>query len=264
MNFFKFGRFSSFQIKLPLTPMRHESKSNLVIHTLLFVITYSQSACSQHVNNFAEYNLQIISTVSAFISSIKNDDNKKMVLLKKYVTPLITDYKYATDNNFTHRILYTRPEAYTRLIVALALEKVQEDLTRKGLGLKFFDAYRPYSVTKEMWKVVPDERYAANPAKGSDHNRGIAVDVTLVKIPSGEKLAMPTSFDDFSEKAHHNYMKLPENVVQNRALLKSTMEKYGFQALSTEWWHYSLKNTATNYELLDLSFDQLKNLENGQ
>ncbi len=244
--------------------MKHEYKVNRVIHTFLFVISCSQRACSQDVNKLVKPKLQVISTVSAYNNSIKQDENKKMALLKKYVVPFISDFKYATDSNFTHQILYLNPDAYVRLTVARVLEKVQEDLVTKGLGLKFFDAYRPYSVTKKMWKVVPDERYAANPAKGSGHNRGIAVDVTLVKIPSGEELTMPTGFDDFSEKAHHNYKNLPEDVLRNRALLKTTMEKYGFQALNTEWWHYSLANTSVAFELLDLSFSQLKKLGNEQ
>lgn len=264
MNFFKFGRFSSFQIKLPLTPMKHKSKIKLFIQTFSFVITFSQVACSQHVNKFRKKKLQVISTISLYKHSVKNDGNKKLIPLRKYVTPLITDYKYSTDSNFTHHILYADPDAYVRLPVAIALKKVHEELAAKGLGLKFFDAYRPYSVTKEMWKAVPDERYAANPAKGSGHNRGIAVDVTLVKIASGEELPMPTAFDDFSEKAHHNYKNLPDDVLQNRTLLKTTMEKHGFQALGTEWWHYSLANAAASFELLDLSFKQLKKLENGQ
>ncbi|MEJ7677404.1 MAG: M15 family metallopeptidase [Segetibacter sp.] len=184
------------------------------------------------------------------------------MLLKEYVNMLVTDFKYATSNNFTHHILYNNPQAYVRLPVAILLKKVQEELIAKGLGLKVFDAYRPYSVTKEMWKVIPDERYAANPAKGSGHNRGAAVDVTLVKISTGEELPMPTGFDDFSEKAHHTYMNLPEEVLQNRALLKTIMEKHGFISLSTEWWHYSLSNAATDFELLDLSFNELKKLEN--
>jgi len=241
--------------------MKDKSKLSLIIYTFLFVITSSQPACTQGLNRFGDGKLRIISTIAAYTSSIKNDPDKKLVLLKDFVSPLFTNYEYSTANNFTHQVLYTNPDAYARVPVALALKKVQEDLATKGLGLKFFDAYRPYSVTKKMWKAVPDERYAANPAKGSGHNRGIAVDVTLVKIPSGQELAMPTVFDDFSEKAHQNYKNLPGDVIKNRELLKTTMEKFGFQALSTEWWHYSLANTATTYDVLDLSFNQLKKLD---
>ncbi len=245
--------------------MRHENKGNFLTYALLFVINCSQTACTQYVNNFKKpRRLVVISKIEVFNNSVKQDPKKRLVLLNDYVNMLVTDFRYATYNNFTHHILYNNPDAFVRLPVAIALQKVQEELAEKGLGLKVFDAYRPYSITKEMWKVVPDERYAANPAKGSGHNRGAAVDVTLVKISTVEELAMPTGFDDFSEKAHHTYMNLPERVLQNRALLKTIMEKYGFISLSTEWWHYSLSNAATDFELLDLSFDQLKNLENGR
>lgn len=111
-----------------------------------------------------------------------------------------------------------------------------------------------------MWKIVPDERYAANPAKGSGHNRGIAVDVTLVKIATGEELPMPTAFDDFSEKAHHNYMQLSNEIIANRTLLKTIMEKHGFTPLATEWWHYSLSGMGEQFELLDLNFKLLKKI----
>ena len=134
------------------------------------------------------------------------------------------------------------------------VEKVQEELSAKGYGLKIWDAYRPYSVTKKMWELIGDERYVANPAKGSGHNRGLAVDVTIVK--DGKEINMGTGFDNFTDTAHHDFKNLPEDVLKNRMLLKTTMEKYGFKALETEWWHYSFPNDR-NYAVLDLSFKQL-------
>jgi D-alanyl-D-alanine dipeptidase len=176
-----------------------------------------------------------------------------MVQLQNWVKPLITDWKYATKENFTHTVLYHHPKALVRLPVARALQQVQQELTKQGLSLKFYDAYRPYSVTKKMWEKVPDERYAANPAHGSSHNRGIAVDVSLVDLQTGKELPMPTRFDDFTEKAHHGYDALPAQVKQNRNKLKAVMEKYGFSALATEWWHYSMPG-AGQFPLLDLDF----------
>lgn len=245
--------------------MKRENKAKFFIHTFLFVISCSHTACSQYVNTTGK-NAQpvVISDISVYNTIIKHHPEKKLVLLNNYVDRLVTDFKYMTPDNFTHQVLYTDPEAYVRLPVAIALRKVQQELLTNGMGLKVFDAYRPYSVTKKMWKVVPDERYAANPSKGSGHNRGAAVDVTLVKISTGKELPMPTDFDDFSEKAHHSYTNLPRNILENRALLKTTMEKHGFAALSTEWWHYSLSNASTHFELLDLSFRQLKKLRNGR
>ena len=113
-----------------------------------------------------------------------------------------------------------------------------------------------------MWRIVPDEKYAANPAKGSGHNRGISVDVTIVRLTTGEELPMPTKFDDFTEKAHHNYMNLESEVIENRRLLKTVMEANGFTALPTEWWHFSYTSDTKTYELLDLDFEELTALIN--
>jgi D-alanyl-D-alanine dipeptidase len=213
----------------------------------------AQSAVAVRKN---QYGLQVINDVKAYCQTVSADSNKRMVLLRQYISPLIVDFKYATKNNFTHSVLYHRPELFARLPVAKALQKVEEALKEKGLGLKFFDAYRPYSVTEKMWKIVPDERYAASPAKGSGHNRGIAVDVTLIDLKTGAELPMPTAFDDFSDKAHHDYMQLDSAVKANRSLLKAVMGQYGFTALSTEWWHYFIENYSED-ELLDINFDLL-------
>lgn len=146
-----------------------------------------------------------------------------------------------------------------RLAAAKALQNVCIALKKQLLGIKIFDAYRPYSVTKTMWQIVPDDRYAANPAKGSGHNRGIAIDLTLIDLLTKKELAMPTAFDDFTEKSHHNYMLLDSEVLKNRKMLKDVMEQKGFIALDTEWWHYYLPN-ASKYELLDFDFKQMKKL----
>lgn len=206
-----------------------------------------------------EFGLTIVKHTADFKASITQDSLKQMVAIDKYIANVKTEFVYATANNFTHQILYHKPKAYLRLAAAKALQVVANNLKTKGLGLLIYDAYRPYSVTKTMWQIVPDDRYAANPAKGSGHNRGIAVDLTLYNLQTGLPLPMPTHFDDFTEKAHHNYMQLDNAVLANRQLLKITMEQQGFKALDTEWWHYYLPN-ATYYELLDIDFKQMKKL----
>ena len=111
-----------------------------------------------------------------------------------------------------------------------------------------------------MWKVVRDSRYAADPAKGSGHNLGTSVDVTLVNLRTKKELNMGTGFDNFNDSAHQDFTALPSIILQNRNLLKTTMEKYGFKSLDTEWWHFSLPD-ANNYELLNIPFDALKKLD---
>ncbi|MDP3684166.1 MAG: M15 family metallopeptidase, partial [Ignavibacteria bacterium] len=117
--------------------------------------------------------------------------------------------------------------------------------------------YRPYSVTENMWEFVHDDRYAASPQTGSRHYRACAVDVTLVDLRKKVELEMPTPYDDFTEKAHHNYNDLPENILKNRELLKTIMTKYGFESITSEWWHYDFSGWK-NFELLDIPFESLE------
>lgn len=187
------------------------------------------------------------------------DSANKMVELRSLIPQLVYDLRYAENNNFVHRRMYPAGtnETYLRQPAAIALLKVQKELNEKGLGLKIFDAYRPYSITVKFWELVKDERYVANPAKGSGHNRGIAVDLTLIHLLTGEELNMGTGFDNFSDTAHQTFINLPEEILQNRLLLKSIMKKNGFESLSTEWWHYFLAE-GSRFELLDIDFNKLK------
>jgi len=204
-----------------------------------------------------EYGLQVITTKEQYLTIVQSDENQRMVNLSGYVQPFKADWPYATTHNFTGKQLYKHPKAFVRIKVAVALSYVNESLNQYNLCLKFFDAYRPYSVTKLMWQQVPDEHYAANPAKGSGHNRGIAVDVTLADLITGKELPMPTIFDDFTEKAHHNYQNIDSQLINNRQLLKKTMMKFGFVPLETEWWHYSFADTV-QYDIMDIGFNELE------
>ncbi len=182
-----------------------------------------------------------------------------MVPLKETINPLYQQVFYATSNNFTGEVLYKSVELYLCSEAAARLKQVQDSLLTLGLSLLIYDAYRPYRVTEKMWQIVPDERYAANPKNGSGHNRGASVDLTLADAGTGNPLPMPTDYDHFSDSAHHGFRGLPPEKAANRDLLKSIMEHFGFVALSTEWWHYSLPN-AKRFPLLDLSFRDLKKM----
>lgn len=166
------------------------------------------------------------------------------------------DLRYATANNFTGQAVYP-PSArcYLRARVAQRLQAVQRELSTQRLGLKVFDCYRPLSVQRRFFALVPDERYVANPSKGSRHNRGAAVDLTLVDAAGAEQ-PMPTSFDDFSERAHRDFMALPNEAIANRARLEAAMTHQGFVPLPTEWWHFDDRDAKTD-PLADVSFDEL-------
>jgi len=197
--------------------------------------------------------------LNMYRSQVTNDSAKKMVELKTFIPGIVYDLRYATVNNFMHRLMYPENTTTTfmRQTAASALQKVQKELNENGLGLKIFDAYRPYSVTVKFWELVHDERYVANPSKGSGHNRGIAVDLTIINLKTGRELNMGTGFDNFTDTAHQGFTNLPEEILQNRGLLKSTMEKYGFKALETEWWHFFLNN-GSKFEILNIDFKKLK------
>jgi D-alanyl-D-alanine dipeptidase len=231
---------------------------NFTVFASLFWLSINRSE-AQNTIILPKSELSVVYTKKYYHKTIATDSMKQMVVINKYIPNIKTAFVYATVNNFTHQLLYIKPKAYLRLAAAKALKKVANTLKEKGLGLLIYDAYRPYEVTKTMWQIVPDDRYAANPAKGSGHNRGIAVDLTLYDLQTGKTLEMPTPFDDFTEKAHHNYMQLDSVVLANRQLLKTSMEQQGFKALDTEWWHYYLPNS-TYYELLDFNFNQMKRL----
>lgn len=165
------------------------------------------------------------------------------------------DIRYATDDNFMKEKLYPEARCLLRHEVAAALSRVQEALEKKSLGLKVFDGYRPLSVQKKMWARFPVEGYVADPAKGSNHNRGAAVDLTLVDA-AGNELPMPSAYDEFSERAHQDYMKASAAEIENRAMLRTAMEAEGFTGLSTEWWHFDFKG-AKALPVLDLPFERV-------
>ena len=207
-----------------------------------------------------KYGLWVISSAQQLQKTIRKKPAKAMVDIKQFIPGLVLDLRYATKNNFMQQQLYPALNTtWLRKAAADSLAIVQKELKQKGLGLKIFDAYRPYSVTEKMWEPVKDDRYAADPKKGSGHNRGIAVDLTLINLTTKEEFNMGTGFDNFTDTAHHAFTNLPEEVLQNRLFLKAIMEKHGFKALDTEWWHYYLPNTS-DYELLDVPFKELRKL----
>lgn len=240
----------------------NNSLRGLLFFLIIYGLTSTNVLAQSNVGN--KYGLNVVNKLKLFENEITFDSNKQMVDVLRKIPSVVLDLKYAGINNFMHAKLYpSLHTTYLRLPAANALKKVVADLESNGLTIKIFDAYRPYSITEQMWEKVKDGRYAADPAKGSGHNRGIAVDVTIVDLRTKKEITMPTGFDNFSDTAHQDFMQLPAEVVKNRLLLKSTMEKYGFVPLETEWWHFSLSN-ANNYELLNLSFDDLKKLSKRQ
>ena len=158
------------------------------------------------------------------------------------------DLRYATENNFVDEKMYDCGRCFLRPDVAKAVVEAHRYLQIQGYGFKMYDCYRPRPIQWKLWNKVPDPRYVADPRKGSMHNRGMAVDLTIVDS-LGNELDMGTDFDYFGIEAYHSYGDHSDEITDNRVLLLETMEKYGFRPTSTEWWHYSYKSK--KYELAD-------------
>jgi D-alanyl-D-alanine dipeptidase len=173
----------------------------------------------------------------------RDEPDSAFVSLKAYPLNYKLDIRYATNNNFTKTQLYECADCLLRKEVATALAKVALKTKEKGIGIVLFDCYRPLTVQQKMWKIVPNPIYVADPAKGSMHNRGNAVDLSLYNIESGKLLDMGTDFDYFGREAHHAFLDLAEEVLGNRKLLKESMENAGFKSITSEWWHYSYNKT---------------------
>jgi D-alanyl-D-alanine dipeptidase len=208
---------------------------------LLFAVEQGPAPASTPALSATDGGPRIVADLATYRAFVRLDHQRAMVDLERFVPGLRLDLAYAQDDNVTGRRLYDVARAYLRIPAARALRAAQRELAARGLGLLVWDAYRPYAATLALWEVVGDSRYAASPTYGSVHNRGCAVDVTLVEA-DGDELRMPTAYDEFTVKAHADYPDLPAAVRRRRALLRGVMERHGFTALSTEWWHFEYRD----------------------
>jgi len=171
------------------------------------------------------------------------------------------DIRYASANNFLGRPFYTQARAFLQRPAATALQRVHKALRARGYGLLVTDAYRPWSITKAFWEAAtPQQRaegFVANPANGSRHNRGCAVDVTLYDLKTGKEVAMPSAVDEMNERASPAYAGGDAASRQRRDLLRREMEAAGFTVLENEWWHFDYKNWR-QYRLIDKRFEEIK------
>ncbi|WP_454936811.1 M15 family metallopeptidase [Capnocytophaga leadbetteri] len=182
----------------------------------------------------------IITFLSVLLSFVVWGQQSDFVRLKDLSPDFVYELKYATPDNFLKQAVYDCGECYLRKSTAEALVKANEAFKQLGYRIKLFDCYRPLSVQKKMWKILPGTHYVANPAKGSKHNRGAAVDLTLVDA-QGKELNMGTPFDFFGKEAHHTYTQHSKEVLENRKLLKETLDKFNFKSIYSEWWHYEYR-----------------------
>eukprot|EP00762_Andalucia_godoyi_P008712 ANDGO_00426.mRNA.1 D-alanyl-D-alanine dipeptidase len=187
-----------------------------------------------------------------------------LVDLSKLDPTIVLDIRYATADNFTHSAVYPPPSATCSLAYLVsdaarglvAAHRYLHD-HHSGLRIKVWDAYRPLHVQRLFWGLVPDTRFVADPAVGSKHNRGCAVDATIVDASGQNELDMGTGFDEFSERASVSHVDgLTAQQLQNRQLLWDAMHRAGFTVHPSEWWHFDFHGWES-YPILDIPFDHL-------
>ena len=168
------------------------------------------------------------------------------------------DIRYATTNNFLSTPLYDEPRAFLQRPAAEALLRVHRALMKQGYGLLIHDAYRPWWVTKVMWEATPVQwrQFVADPAQGSRHNRGCAVDLTLYDLRTGAAVQMPGVYDEMSEHSYPTYAGGTREQRRHRDLLRAAMEREGFTVYEKEWWHFDFKDWK-HYPILNVPFEAL-------
>jgi len=216
-------------------------KKTLVSLLLLSLICFASS-------------LMLVSCKSSYLDSkkspvlldiTKETDDNAFINLKNYSNDFVFDMKYATTDNFLKEKVYPCDECFLKVKTVKSLLEANKAFLEKGYRIKLYDCYRPRDIQKMMWKIVPNANYVANPKKGSIHNKGGAVDISLVDS-LGKELNMGTKFDFFGEEASHNYQNFSEEILTNRKFLKEIMLQHNFKSFDSEWWHYNLNNSSAD------------------
>ncbi|MEP6786783.1 MAG: M15 family metallopeptidase [Acidobacteriota bacterium] len=189
------------------------------------------------------------------------EENKReadLIELTKLSKTIKLDIRYATANNFVGRAVYPEARAFLQRPAAEALVRVHKLLKKEGLGVVIFDGYRPWTITKLFWEVVREDqrKYVADPAKGSKHNRGCAVDMSIYDLKTGKEVPMTSGFDEFTERASPDYKGGTDEERANRDKLRKLMEAEGFTVNANEWWHFDYKDWQ-EYAIYDIAFTEI-------
>jgi len=202
------------------------------------------------------YGLAVVSSLAEYREQVRRVPAKELVDLATAAPGVALDLRYATPENFMDRALYPVSRALLRRPAAEALAAAQRELAAEGLGLKVWDAYRPYAVTVSMWEAIRDPDYVADPAKGSRHNRGCAVDLTLCDLATGTPVRMPSGYDEFSTRANPWYPGGTSEERWLRDLLRRVMEAEGFTVYEHEWWHFDFGEWR-EYPVMNRRFEEI-------
>jgi len=169
------------------------------------------------------------------------------------------DIRYATSDDFLSTPVYTSARAFLQRPAAEALLRAHRELIKQGYGLLIFDAYRPWYVTKIFWDATPVDKhqFVADPARGSRHNRGCAVDLTLYDLRTGREIPMTGVYDEMSERSYPNYTGGTPEQREHRQVLRAAMEAQGFTVYDTEWWHFDYRDWP-RYAIQNIPFEEIR------
>lgn len=181
-----------------------------------------------------------------------------LVELQTLEPALHLDIRYATTDNFAGRAVYPEARAFLQRPAAEAVVRAHRALRTTGNGLLIFDGYRPWRITKLFWDITPPSRreFVADPARGSKHNRGCAVDLSLFDLATGLEVRMPSEYDEMSPRAYPTYDGGTAQARARRDLLRAAMEHEGFTVEPNEWWHFNYKDWK-EYPVLDIPFREI-------
>ncbi|MDZ4714259.1 MAG: M15 family metallopeptidase [Cytophagales bacterium] len=199
-------------------------------------------------------------TYKAYRAGLSTAPDNELVDLEQAIPGIVLDIRYATTNNFTGKRIYTLAKAFTRKPVAAALKSAQQEFNKLGYGIKIYDAYRPYKATVMFYETYHDTTYVASPYRGSRHNRGCALDMTIVDRKTGKELEMPTAFDSFQKEAWPSTPVKNPIIRKNRDVLIAVMERNGFKVNASEWWHFDFIGWQ-KFNVMDIDFEELENKE---
>ena len=203
-----------------------------------------------------KYGLKPI-TLGEYQASLQANPEKELVDLEQIIPDMVMDIRYATTNNFTKEKIYTLSKAYARKPVAQALKQAQAEFRKMGLGIIMYDAYRPYKATVKFYELYHDTTYVASPYRGSRHNRGCALDMSIVDLKTKKEIKMPTEFDSFKKEAWPSTPIADPVARKNRELIIKVMENNDFKVNSSEWWHFDFVGWQ-KYEVMDIDFEELE------
>lgn len=231
-------------------------RSNRSTLAAMIIVLGLMLSLTQPVLSQNKYGLKV-TNLREYLQAVTINPDNELVDLEKTIPGIVLDIRYATENNFTGEKIYTLAKAYARKPVSDALKRIHADLKLKGLGIKIFDAYRPYRATVKFYEVYRDTTYVASPYRGSRHNRGCALDLTLIDLATGEELKMPTGYDSFTKAAWPSTPVADPLIKKNRQTLINAMQKHGFRVNSSEWWHFDFIGWK-KYDVLDIEFEELE------